>query len=256
MSVKLYLGDCLEIMKSIPDKSVDAVITDPPYGTTNISWDKPIDLQEFWKQTLRIVKDSAPIIIFSSQPFTTDLINSNRKIFRYEIIWNKTQAQGFLNANRAPLRAHENIVVFYRKQPVYVPQKTRINRNDLGREKKENPMRSKQYREMNRTVYFENGTRYPMDVINFSNWNGALFGNIEKSTKHPTQKPEDLMRYLTLTYSNIDYVLLDPFMGSGTTGVACVQTGRNFIGIEIDPGYFKIAEKRIHDAEMQMRLPI
>ncbi|MFA5208629.1 MAG: DNA methyltransferase [Candidatus Paceibacterota bacterium] len=254
MEVKLYCGDCLEIMRTIPDKSIDAVITDPPYGTTAISWDKAIDLNLFWSGINPLIKQNTPVLIFSSQPFTTDLIVSNRDRFKYEIIWKKTQAQGFLNANKCPLRNHENIIVFYEKLPTYNPIKSKIDRDDIGRILNVNAMRSKQYREMNRTTWVETGERYPTDVVEFSNWNGALFGKTKDATKHPTQKPVDLCAYLIETYSNPGDTILDPFMGSGTTGVACAKTGHNFIGIEIDPGYFKIAEKRIYDAQQQMRL--
>ena len=251
MTVELHLGDCLDVMRGMKDKSVDAVITDPPYGTTAIIWDQPIDLVSFWENIQHVYKENAAIVIFSAQPFTTDLISSNRKLFRYEIIWKKTQPQGFLNANKCPLRNHENIVVFYKHLPTYNPIKSKVKRTDLGRVREVNAMRSKQYREMNRTTWVETGERYPTDVIEFSNWNGALFGKTKNATKHPTQKPLDLCRYLIETYTNPGDTILDPFMGSGTTGVACVQTGRNFIGIEIDKGYFEIAEKRIHDALQQ-----
>jgi len=251
MTVELILGDCLDVMRTIPDKSVDAVITDPPYGTTACSWDNIIPFAPMWQHYERIIKDKAAIILFSSQPFTTDLIASNRKLFRYEIIWKKTQPQGFLNANKAPLRNHENICVFYKKLPTYRPIKTKVKRSDIGRVRQVNAMRSQQYREMDRTTWVETGERYPTDVVEFSNWNGALFGKNKNATKHPTQKPVDLCAYLIETYTNPGDMVLDNCMGSGTTGVACVQTGRNFIGIEIDENYYKIAQKRIHDAQQQ-----
>ncbi len=252
--VNLILGDCLEVMKSIPDKSINMILCDPPYGTTAIKWDKPIPFKPMWKQYERVIVDNGAIVLFSAQPFTTDLIVSNRKLFRYEIIWKKTQPQGFLNANKAPLRNHENICVFYKKSPTYHPIKSKVERSDLGRVRQVNAMRSKQYREMDRTTWIETGERYPTDVIEFSNWNGALFGKTEKATKHPTQKPIDICGYLIRTYTNPGDTVLDNCMGSGTTGVACVQTGRNFIGCEIDPSYFSIAERRIHDAQQQPRL--
>jgi site-specific DNA-methyltransferase (adenine-specific) len=254
--IKLICGDCLEVMKSMPDKSIDAVITDPPYGTTAINWDKKIDLNLFWNGINSLIKQNTPIIVFSFQPFTTDLITSNRDKFKYEIVWKKTMPQGFLNANKCPLRNHENIIVFYEHLPTYHPIKTKTERSDIGRIRNVNAMRSKQYREMNRTTWVETGERYPTDAIEFSNWNGALFGKTENATKHPTQKPVDLMTYLISTYSNENDTILDPFMGSGTTGVACVMTNRNFIGVEIDPGYFEIAKKRIAVAQMQPNLGI
>jgi len=250
--VELYHGDCLEIMPTLG--MVDAVITDPPYGTTAIEWDRPIDLTRFWEEITRVCKPNAAIIVFSTQPFTTDLIASNRKLFRYEIIWKKTQPQGFLNANKAPLRNHENICVFYKKLPTYRPIKTKVQRSDIGRVRQVNAMRSKQYREMDRTTWVETGERYPTDVVEFSNWNGALFGKNKNATKHPTQKPVDLCAYLIETYTNPGDMVLDNCMGSGSTGVACIKTGRNFIGIEIDKGYFDIASKRIAEAQQQPSL--
>jgi site-specific DNA-methyltransferase (adenine-specific) len=255
MTVKLICGDCLEVMKSIPDKSIDAVITDPPYGTTAISWDKAIDLNLFWNSINPLIKQNTPVIVFSSQPFTTDLITSNRNGFKYEIIWKKTTPSGFLNANKCPLRIHENVILFYDKAPTYHPIKSIVGRGDMGRVRHVKGIRAKQYRDMGGVDWTETGERFPTDVVEFSNWNGVSFGNKKTdATKHPTQKPVDLCVYLIETYSNPGDAILDPFMGSGTTGVACVQTGRNFIGIEIDPGYFKIAEKRIHDAQQQIRL--
>ena len=256
-TVDLRLGDCLKIMPEIPDRSVDMILCDLPYGTTAIKWDKPLPFAPLWEQYERIIKDNGAIVLFSAQPFTTDLIASNRKLFRYEIIWKKTQAQGFLNANKAPLRSHENIVVFYRTLPTYNPIKTKMTDTPIGRVRQVNAMRSKQYREMNRTVYTETGERYPIDVVEFSNWNGGGFAkknNPERTTKHPTQKPIDLCKYLILTYTNPGYVVMDNCMGSGTTGVACVHAERHFIGMELNPDYYAIAETRIKTAQMQPNL--
>ena len=169
-------------------------------------------------------------------------------MFRYEIIWEKTQAQGFLNANKMPLRAHENLVVFYKKLPTYNPIKKEVKRKDIGRVRQVNAMRSQQYREMGITVWTETGERYPTDVIKFSNWNGVLFGNTKNHIKHATAKPVDLLEYLVKTYTNVGDTVLDFTMGSGSTGVACVNTNRRFIGIELDGGYFEIAKKRIEEA--------
>lgn len=251
---KLYQGDCLEIMPQIENGSVDMILCDLPYGTTAIEWDVVIPFDLLWEQYERIIKQNGAIVLFSAQPFTTDLINSNRKLFKYEIIWKKTQAQGFLNANKAPLRAHENLVVFYKSLPTYNPIKLKVKRDDIGRVREVNAMRSKQYREMNRTTWVETGERYPTDVIEFSNWNGALFGKNKNSTKHPTQKPVDLCEYLIKTYTNIGDVILDNTMGSGTTIIAALRTGRKSIGIEKNPEYFAIAKERIKQAEQQPML--
>ena len=247
--MELLNGDCLEVMKSIPDKSVDMVLCDLPYGTTACKWDNVIPFEPMWEQYDRITKKNAAILLFSAQPFTTDLICSNRKNFRYEIIWQKTQASGFLNANKMPLRAHENILVFYKNLPTYNPIKTSVNRKDIGRATKTNLLRSQQYGiEMMHTIWVETGLRYPTDVIKFSNWNGSLFGKNFSHVKHPTAKPVDLLEYLIKSYSNPGDTILDNCMGSGSTGVACVNTNRDFIGIELDDNYFSIAKDRIEAA--------
>ena len=249
--MELLNGDCLEVMKSIPDKSVDMVLCDMPYGTTDCKWDVPLPLKQLWEQYDRITKKNAAILLFSAQPFTTDLICSNRKNFRYEIIWQKTQAQGFLNANKMPLRAHENILVFYKNLPTYNPIKTSVNRKDIGRAKKPNLVRSQQYGtdSMMSTIWVETGLRYPTDVIKFSNWNGSLFGKNVSHVKHPTAKPVDLLEYLIKSYSNPGDTILDNCMGSGSTCVACVNTNRHYIGFELDPQYYDIARKRLDEVE-------
>lgn len=250
-------GDCLDLMQSIPDGSVDMVLCDLPYGTTQNKWDSTIPFEPLWEQYRRVAKANAAIVLFSGQPFTSALIMSNPKEFKQELIWEKTQKTGFYNAHKQHLRIHENIVVFYRKQPCYNPQMQnaerkvqigRVRRNmredsvcgvSFGNVSKE---AAKNYR------YVETGKRFPTDVIKFSNWNGALFGNTDKATKHPTQKPVPLLEYLIKTYTNESETVLDNCMGSGSTGVACVNTGRSFIGIELDGGYFDIAKWRIEEA--------
>ena len=252
--MELLHGDCLELLQNIPDKSIDMVLCDPPYGTTTCKWDIPLPLKQLWEQYDRITKKNATILLFSAQPFTTDLICSNRKNFRYEIIWQKTNAQGFLNANKMPLRAHENILVFYKKLPTYNPIKTSVNRKDIGSVKKSNMMRSQQYRTIkNGSIWVETGLRYPTDVIKFFNWNGTLFGKNVRHIKHATAKPVDLLEYLIKTYSNPGDTILDNCMGSGSTGVACVNTNRDFIGIELDDKYFSIAKDRIEAAQKEVQ---
>ncbi len=252
--MELLNGDCLELLQNIPDKSIDMVLCDPPYGTTACKWDVPLPLKQLWEQYDRITKKNAAILLFSAQPFTTDLICSNRKNFRYEIIWQKTNAQGFLNANKMPLRAHENILVFYKNLPTYNPIKTSVNRKDIGHVKKASLVRSQQYgTEIMHTTWVENGLRYPTDVIKFSNWNGSLFGNNVSHVKHPTAKPVDLLEYLIKSYSNPGDTILDNCMGSGSTGVACVNTNRDFIGIELDDEYFSIAKDRIEAAQKEVQ---
>lgn len=246
--IKLFNGDCLECMKMLDDKSVDMILCDLPYGLTRCDWDIPLDMESMWKQYKRIIKDHGVILLFSIQPFTSDLIQSNRKMFRYEIVWEKTQKTGFYNANKMPLKAHENILVFYKKLPTYNPQKYTVERKDIGRVRNKKADRCVLYGHVEAQDWVETGQRYPHDVIHFSNWNGALFGKTDKATKHPTQKPVPLLEYLVKTYTNEGDIVLDNCMGSGSTGVACVHTNRQFIGMELDPRYFEIASKRINEA--------
>lgn len=246
--IQLLHGDCLELMKDIPDKSIDMILCDLPYGLTHCNWDIPIDMESLWNQYKRIIKDHGAILLFSIQPFTSDLIQSNRKMFRYEIVWEKTQKTGFYNANKMPLKAHENILLFYKKLPTYNPQKYVVERKDIGRVRNKKADRCVLYGHVNAQDWVETGERYPHDVIHFSNWNGALFGKTDKATKHPTQKPIPLLEYLIKTYTNEGDTVLDNCMGSGSTGVACVNLNRNFIGMELKQEYFDIAVERINDA--------
>ena len=232
--IDLRCGDCLEIMKDIPDGSVDMILADPPYGTTSRNkWDVVIPIEPMWEHLNRVIKDNGAIVLFSQLPFSCDLIQSNRKYFRYEWIWEKTNAVGFLNANRMPLREHENILVFYKRLPIYNPQKTK------GKPYKAKPHRqTTNYGEYSSGFLTENNTgdRYPRDVIKFGN-------NFKKV--HPTQKPVPLLEYMVKTYTKENETVLDFVMGSGSTGVACKNLNRNFIGIELDEKYFKIAKERI-----------
>lgn len=229
--MELWQGDCLELMKRIPDGSVDMVLTDPPYGTTDNKWDMVIPTQPMWKELNRVVKENGAVCLFSQQPYSTDLILSNRKQFRYEWIWEKSNPVGFLNANKMPLRAHENIMVFYKKLPTYHPQMT-----------KGKPYVSKagnrftsNYRPFQGVETRNQGFRYPRDVIKYPGERGL----------HPTQKPVPLLEYMVKTYTDPGETVLDFTMGSGSTGVACANTGRNFVGIEKDPQYFATAQQRI-----------
>ena len=242
VNIDLRLGDCLELMRQMPDKSIDLIVTDPPYGITGLSWDKPILLEPLWDCYKRVIKDNGAILLFSVMPFGADLITSNRKMFRYEIIWHKTHPTNFLNAQKMPLRAHENILVFYKKLPTYNPQKTPGKRYKIA--KGANPQWSI-YRGCQNPENVEHEGRYPVDVIKISNPTGAIFGDCKDVVKHGTSKPVEVLEYLINTYSNAGDVVLDSCMGSGSTGVACVNTGRNFIGCEIDPGYYELAKKRL-----------
>ena len=236
MKIDLRLGDCLEVMKTINDKSIDAIICDLPYGTTACKWDTIIPFEPLWAQYKRIIKDNGAIVLFGSQPFTSAIVMSNPKMFRYEWIWEKTLFSNFALVKKQPAKLHENILVFYKKQPIYNPQMRE------GKPYKDKPRK----RTMGiiddaigiKKAIENKGERYPSSVQKHSNGNN---GN-----QHPTQKPVPLLEYLVKTYTNEGDTVLDNTMGSGTTGVACINTNRNFIGIEKDEAYFKIAEQRIN----------
>ena len=260
----IYNMDCLEGMKQIPDGSIDAIICDLPYGTTQLEWDVVIPLDKLWDQYMRIRKENAPVILFSSQPFTTDLIISNRKMFKYEIIWEKTQQTGFFNAKKMPLRVHENILVFYDHQPTYNPQMwVKQDAEKIGRIRKNSDYKKTNGGHVGKVAkdraeswfYEEKGIRYPTDIIKFSNWNGAGFCHTpDRRVFHPTQKPVDLLRYLVKTYTNEGDTVLDNCMGSGTTAVACVKEKRNFIGFELNTEYYNKAVQRIKAEQRQLSL--
>ncbi len=239
---KLYWGDCLEVMKDISDGSIDVVITDPPYGTTACKWDSIIPLEPMWEQLKRIIKPNGAIVMTSSQPFTTKLISSNYEMFKYILVWNKVASVGFLNARRQPLRLHEDIVIFYKQQPTYNPQGLKSTYIKSSRRHGKTKHDGTYGTVKNKEYYAESGN-FPRSII--------AFNRITHKQVHPTQKPVALMGYLIRTYTNEGEVVLDFAFGSGTTGVACAKTGRNFIGIEIDPNYFSVAEKRIKVAVAQ-----
>lgn len=233
--VRLYHRDCLKLMKDIPDESVDMILTDPPYGVTQCKWDKAPTFEPMWEEYRRIIKPNGCIAIFACEPFSSALVQSNLKMYRYELIWKKNVATDFLSARRRPLRIHEKIQVFYKKSPIYHPQKTKGEPYDRGWQNRKSDL----YGEMNRQrSKSENGERFPTSILNFK----------REYHFHPTQKPVPLLAWLICTYTNKDDIVLDPFMGSGSTGVACVQEGRNFIGIEQEHRYFEIAQRRIEEA--------
>lgn len=236
--IDLRLGDCLEIMKDIPDKSVDMILCDLPYGTTKCNWDIVIPFDKLWEQYNRIIKENGAIVLFGQMPFTAELIHSNLKYFRYEWIWEKDNGTGFLNAKKMSLKIHENILVFYKKTPTYNPQMRKGFK----------PYKCKQGRHSSNYGAYEQGhitesndERYPIDIIKFKKDSGL----------HPTQKPVALLEYLIKTYTNENDVILDNCMGSGSCGVAAINTGRSFIGIELDETYFNIAKERIEKASLE-----
>jgi DNA modification methylase len=235
--INLMLGDCLERMKEIESGSVDMILTDPPYGTTACKWDSIIDLPLMWEQIKRIIKLNGVIVMTASQPFTSVLTCSNLSMFRYDIIYDKPNGTGFFNAKKMPLRNHESILVFYKKLPTYNPQMTHGHERKTAGKKGVN---SECYGKTITKSHYDSTSRYPRSIQKFSS-------DKQKSKLHPTQKPVALMEYLIKTYTNEGETVLDFTMGSGTTGVACVNTGRDFIGIEMDEGYFEIAKKRINN---------
>jgi site-specific DNA-methyltransferase (adenine-specific) len=241
----LILGDCLVEMNKIQDNEVDLVLCDLPYQMVNLSWDSMIPLEPLWEQYNRIAKENAAMVFTASQPFTTILISSNLKNFRYEWIWEKPQGTNPMAAKIMPLKAHENILVFYRKSPTYNPQ--------MWRDKPYTGFKSstKTIGEAYGNIKSQHrdnpeGSRYPKTILQFRQEKGY----------HPTQKPVPLMEYLIKTYSNEDDVVLDNTMGSGTTGVAAIQCGRKFIGIESDKNYYDIAMKRIRQAEKVKKMSL
>lgn len=233
--ITLLHGDCFERMKEIADGSVDMILTDPPYGVTCCAWDKVQAFEPMWEEYRRIIKPNGCIAIFAGEPFSSALIQSNLKMYRYELIWKKNQASDFLNAKQKPLRIHDKIQIFYQKSPVYHPQKTK------GKPYRRSvcPALREMYRELEeRERVNATGERYPTTVIHFPMERG----------EHPTQKPVPLLAWLIRTYTNEGDTVLDSFMGSGSTGIACVQEGRRFIGIEREDKYFEVAKRRIEEA--------
>ena len=254
--MNLIKGECLEAMKDIPTGSVDAIITDPPYGTTACKWDSVIDFELMWEQLNRIIKPNGAIVLFGSQPFTSALIMSNIKNYKYDWIWNKINGSNFLNAKRQPLRSNENISVFYKKQCTYNPQLVdRDKKNIRDPKKKYGSGKGTVYGNTKPNFMFNKGREIPLTKLYPKNI--ISINNREKETHpskvlHNTQKPIALMEYLIKTYTNEGETVLDFTMGSGSTGVACVNTKRNFIGIEMDSNYFEIAQKRIKEANYKL----
>lgn len=241
MRHELMLGDCLEKMKDVPDGSVDMILCDLPYGTTSCKWDAVIPFQSLWERYNRVTKPNAAIVLTGSQPFTSALIASNMKDFRYCWYWKKSHGSGFMNAKKMPIKNVEDVVVFYKKLPTYNPQGLK----PFGKKIK---TRSK-FTEA--SVYGKIGLDSLAGkefVQEFTGYPTCFLDIPSEKGLHPTQKPVALMEYFIKTYTNEGETVLDNTMGSGTTGVACANTGRNFIGIEKDEGYFKIAEQRIKEA--------
>lgn len=240
----LLQGDCLDLLPSIPDGSVDLVLCDLPYGTTKCKWDVTIPLGSLWSEYLRVAKENAAIVLFGVQPFTSILGASRPDLLRYSWVWEKTKATNFINAKRQPLRGFEDILVFYRKQPTYNPQgllrvdrKVR-NSGTCSRTVQDQAVAPHDGGVFTREVYTQEFTNYPRGLI-------LEAENGRSDSVHPTQKPVPLLEYLIRTYTNAGETVLDNTMGSGSTGVACVSTGRKFVGMELDAGFYSLACSRI-----------
>lgn len=258
--VQLWNEDCMETLKRLPDGSVDLMLQDQPYGISNIEWDVKPNIPLMWLEWERVIKPSGVILFTSTQPFASELILSRAGFFRYEMIWSKQNKQGFFDANKRPLKAHENILVFSKAgHATYNPQKFKAERltNNKTRVKKNTEytgIYSSDANYKNNVLWQETGERYPTTLIEFSNWNGALFGNTDNATKHPTQKPLDLFRYLVKTYSNEGDTVFDGYSGSGTTAAACIKEKRHFIGSELNKEYYDLSVKRLTEMSMQTEL--
>jgi len=252
--IKVFLGDCLELYKNIEPKSIDLILTDLPYGTTACKWDTIIPFDKLWEMVNYLLKPNGAFITTASQPFTSALVMSNPKMFRYEYVWDKVKGSGFLNANKMPIIRHEEVLVFYNALPTYNKQLKKRNSNSHSLGKVENytknepkntggvyGMQGIEFKKRN--IIQDYSLKNPDSIIEFSVGNNR--GKYKRY--HPTQKPIALFQYLLKTYSNEGMAIFDPCMGSGTTGIACKNTNRSFIGIEKDEAYFKIAEQRINE---------
>ena len=244
--IELHNGDCLEMMKDISDGSIDLVLTDPPYGTTACKWDSVIPFEPMWEQINRVIKKNGAICLFGSEPFSSALRMSNLKNYKYDWIWEKTKAGNFALCKKNPMKYHELISVFYKDFPTF---------NLWNLSKIDKPIRNSRKNKganlghcVDKGEYKQTETGYHSSILRFSNKSGKGY------SYHPTQKPVALLEYLIRTYTNEGETVLDFTMGSGSTGVACVNTGRNFIGIELDDGYFNVARERIEKARVEKSL--
>lgn len=252
--IRLLQGDCLELMKDIPDKSIDMILCDLPYGSLNrnnplAKWDNRIDFDRLWKIYKKVIKDNGAIVLFGSGMFTADLMQSQRSLWRYNLVWDKVNKTGFLNSKRMPLRQHEDICVFYKKLPTYNPQmaKCEPHKRNHSRGNLKQQIINSCYGDFVEVQSVISDEKYPTSIVSVSkeHCRGNFF--------HPTQKPVKLCEWLIKTYTNEGDTVLDNCMGSGSTGVACVNLNRNFIGMELKQEYFNIAMERINDARLNQK---
>lgn len=240
---KIYHGDCLELMKEIPDGSIDMILADPPYERTQNSWDSIIPLDKMWEQYLRIIKDNGCIALFADGMFMADLMKSQSKLWKYNLVWDKVLTSGFLNANRQPLRQHEEICIFYKKQPTYNPQKIQGKPNHSRGKKKD--CQNNNYGEFgfvdNREILGD--FKHPTSILKFSKPHPS-------KAEHPTEKSLELCEWLIKTYTNDGELILDNCCGSGTTLVAALKNGRNYIGMDLEEKYCMVARNRINEISL------
>jgi len=238
--VNLYYGDCLEIMKVIPEKSIDMILCDLPYGTTHCKWDTIIPFDTLWVKYERLIKDNGCIALFGTGLFFAELILSNKKLFRYELIWEKERPTNIFFMKKQIGKVHENIAIFYKQQPTYNPIMEDRKFNTIGKFGKEKVSETHNNQTYKYSETYDKSKTYPRSVLKINR-------DTLKGSLHPTQKPVALLEYLIKTYTNENEMVFDNCMGSGSTGIACLKTNRKFIGIEKDENYFKIAEKRINE---------
>jgi site-specific DNA-methyltransferase (adenine-specific) len=239
---KIYLGDCLELIpKHIEDKSIDMIFCDLPYGTTQNKWDSVIDLDKLWTGYKRVIKDNGAIVLFAAQPFTSALIMSNPKMFKYDWIWQKPKGTGHLNAKKQPMRDKEDVLVFYKKQCTYNPQMTEgaPYKDKAGKDHTKSTSMTGSYGSYTNYREVNKGVRYPKQV--------QQFGFVERGTLHPTEKPLEIVEYMIKTYTNEGDLILDNTCGSGTTGRGAKNLNRDYIMMEMDKEYYEIANKRLQD---------
>lgn len=240
---KIYNMDCLEGMKDIPDKSIDMILCDLPYGQTKNKWDSVIPLDELWGHYKRIIKDRGAIVLFGQGMFTAEVMLSNKSWWRYNLIWDKILPSGFLNANRMPLRVHEDIMVFYKKPPLYTPQKHRGKPNHSKGKPKENVNNNYGEYEFVDNKEELGDMKHPKSILSYQKPHPSKM-------IHPTEKPVELFEFLIKSYTSEGDTVLDNCIGSGTTAIACINTNRNYIGFELDKQYYDIANKRINEVVM------
>jgi len=245
----IHLGDCLEVLRAMPDGCVDLFVQDPPYGVTQNDWDTAPELAPLWAEWLRVGKENAAFVFTATMPFGCDLIHSQRKLFRYDLVWSKVIATGFLNANRMPLRAHENVLVFYRKLPTYNPQ---MGTGEAYN--KRTGAATANYGAYSANQVENTGTRHPKSVFQIAYEDEFFDATAKGQTIHPTQKPIDLYRYLIRTYSNVGDLVFDGFGGSGTCAVAAHAEKRRFVVVEKSPEYHAKAVERLRDYQRQLTL--